>query len=86
MHPGGGKKKKMPSASKCPIKCKWHLEGWTGSVHLSVDQSCTRQVNVTAWVFSNPSSGSAETHCGSVGDSRTKSRAQKTTKGQPEEA
>lgn len=36
------KKKKMLAASKCPIKCKWHLQGWTGSVHLSVDQSCTR--------------------------------------------
>lgn len=22
---------------KCPIKCKWHLQRWIGSLHLSVD-------------------------------------------------
>lgn len=32
----------MLASHKCPIKCKWHLRGWTGSVHLSVDQSPTR--------------------------------------------
>ncbi len=31
----------MLAGPKCPIKCKWHLQGWTGSVHLSVDESCT---------------------------------------------
>lgn len=30
----------MLAGPKCPIKCKWHLQGWTGSVHLSVDESC----------------------------------------------
>lgn len=32
----------MLAGPKCPIKCKWHLQGWTGSVHLSVDESCIR--------------------------------------------
>lgn len=29
----------MLAGHKCPIKCKWHLRGWTGSVHLSVDEN-----------------------------------------------
>lgn len=32
----------MLAGHKCPIKCKWHLQGWTGSVHLSVDESSSR--------------------------------------------
>lgn len=44
------KKKEMLAASKCPIKCKWHLQGWTGSVHLSVDQSCTRSTSTSQFI------------------------------------
>lgn len=31
----------MLAGHKCPIKCNWHLQGWTGSVHLYVDESST---------------------------------------------
>lgn len=39
------KKKQQPLAGpKCPIKYMWHLKGWMGSVHLSVDESCARSL------------------------------------------
>lgn len=75
----------MLAASKCPIKCKWHLQGWTGSVHLSVDQSCTRspstsQLNVFFFVASTDQ---CQNTLRLSGDSKTKARAEKTTKRHP---